>query len=145
MLEFFVEYIVSFFTTVIPIAIGWTTLAFIIIQHIHPDEVTRLSFNKDWDPMKLPPVPNTKHNIKRSEPIIAIMIHILIIVFLSFSHEHVGIWLFENGKFIGSVSFLNEVTFPTVLPFIILLLSLQIVKELLKLIIRKLDLFVIDY
>ena len=55
----------------------------------------------------------------------------------TFSSDYFGVFVFEEGEFSTVVPFLNEGTFSTYLPFIILLLGMAIVKESLKLILRK--------
>src|SRR5699024_69703 len=86
---------------------------------------------------KLAPVPDSNKRIKRSDSIIAIIFYIIIIIFLTFSHDYFGVWLFDDGQFSNVVLFLNDKSFPSLLIFIVLLFGLSIFKELLKLIYEK--------
>lgn len=136
-LQYFVDYIISFFTIVIPMAIGWTTLGFGIAEYFSRGKLENLTLQKNWDPAKLAPVPDSNKRIKRSDSIIAIIFYIIIIIFLTFSHDYFGVWLFDDGQFSNVVLFLNDKSFPSLLIFIVLLFGLNIFKELLKLIYEK--------
>lgn len=99
-LDYFVNYIVSFFTSSIPMVIGWTTLGFALAEYF---SAGKLDLDKGWKPSNLAPVPDPNRQIKRSEPIAGIIFYVLIIVFLAFSNDYFGIWLFQDGEFSGIV------------------------------------------
>jgi len=132
-LDYFIEYMVSFFTAIIPNVIGWTTLGFALAEYFGKDELSKVTLDKEWHPSNLAPIPDPKRRIKSSEPIIAIVISALLIVFFSASHEYFGIWTYQNGEITNVVSFLNENAYGSILAFIIIFFGLIIVKECLKL------------
>src|SRR5699024_10747150 len=78
-LHYFIEFIISLFTTVIPMAVGWTTVSFFIIEYFNPRKLEHLLYKENWNPAKLPSIPSTTNLIKRSDTIIALIVHIAII------------------------------------------------------------------
>src|SRR5699024_12053153 len=66
-LQYFVDYIISFFTIVIPMAIGWTTLGFGIAEYFSRGKLENLTLQKNWDPAKLAPVPDSRSEEHTSE------------------------------------------------------------------------------
>lgn len=133
-LDHFVNYIVSW-VTLVPQAFGWVTLVFVCIEYFGGIQAGDFSKDHTWKPVDLPPVPNPKRQIKRCEPVAGIVFYVLLM--FTFSSDYFGVFVFEEGEFSTVVPFLNEGTFSTYLPFIILLLGMAIVKESLKLILRK--------
>ncbi len=136
-LDYFVEYIVSFFTSTIPMVIGWTTLGFALAEYFSPGKLRNITLDKGWKPSNLAPVPDSKRHIKRSEPIIGILFYVLIMVFLVFSNDYFGIWIFQDGEFSGVVPFLNEKTYGLFLLLILIVFGFGIVKECLKFVYEK--------
>lgn len=132
-LDHFVNYIVSL-VTVIPQAIGWVTFSFVFFEHFAGVKAQDLILDNYWKPADLPPIPDPKRSIKRSEPIVGIVFYVFVIMLFTFSSEYFGIFLFQDDEFSKVIPFLNEETFSTYLLFIILILGLSILKESLKLI-----------
>ncbi len=136
-LDYFIDYIVSFFTAIIPNVIGWTTLSFALAEYFSEGklsgELSKVTLDKEWHPSNLAPIPDPKRRINPSEPIIAIVIGVLLIVFFAASHEYFGIWIYQNGEMAHVISFLNENAYSSILILIILFIGLIIVKESLKL------------
>ncbi|MFD1412984.1 HAAS signaling domain-containing protein [Oceanobacillus jeddahense] len=130
-LDYFVDMIVSF-VTVLPTAFGWTTFWFAIGELCGGKKQKDIS-GHEWKPSDLPPIPDEKRQIKRSESIIGIIFYTIIIVFLAFSNDYFGIWVFQDG-FTRVVPFLNEQTYGTYLLFILLIFGAGIIKECLKLV-----------
>ncbi|WP_342028027.1 HAAS signaling domain-containing protein [Lentibacillus halodurans] len=138
-LDYFINYIVSFITTTIPIVFGWTTLAFALAEYFGEDNLKKLNIDKEklnldkeWKPENLAPIPDPKRQIKRSEPIIGIIFYVLIIMILAFSNDYFGIWIFQDGEFSTVVPFLNEETYGSFLILILIVFGFGIVKECLK-------------
>lgn len=131
-LDYFISYIVSFFTWIIPTVFGWTTLGFTIAEHFSAGELKHINLDKGWKPSDLPPVPGPKRQIKRSESIAGMIFYMLAMVFLTFSNEYFGIWIFENGEFANVVPFLNKETYGLSLMVILIVFGFGIVKECLK-------------
>ncbi|GAA0423589.1 hypothetical protein GT022_10715 [Agaribacter marinus] len=132
LLEQFVDYIVSFFT-MIPMAIGWVIAVFVLLEYVQVNGQD-LNIEKNWTPSDLPQLPDLKRQIKRSEPITAIIFFIIVMAMAVFSSNYFGVWRFETGEFATVVPFLNEDTYSGYMLFILLILNLAIVKEIVKLI-----------
>ncbi|MBP1950174.1 HAAS signaling domain-containing protein [Virgibacillus litoralis] len=123
--------------TVIPQGFAWVTVGFICIEYFGGVKAEDIKLGKEWRPSEIPPIPETKRQIKRSEPIVSIIFYVIVIMMFLFSNRFFGIFVFEvdqDGRFSTVVPFLNEATFSNYLPFIILVLGLSIFKEALKLI-----------
>lgn len=130
-LESFIELLVSIVTG-LPMAFGWTTLGFVMAEMYGGFKEKDL-LEQEWRPLDLPPIPNKKRQIKRRESIVSIIFYAMILVFLTFSSDYFGIWVFRD-EVNHVVPFLNEQTYGTYLLFIILILGVGIFKECLKLI-----------
>lgn len=129
-LDHFIDMIVSLVTG-LPIAFGWTTYSFAMGELVGIKQ--RDLQTQEWKPSDLPPIPDEKRQIKRGESIFGIVIYAIIIVFLAFSSEYFGIWVFHD-EFSGVVPFLNEQSYVSYLLFIIVIFGFGIIKECLKLI-----------
>src|SRR5699024_95774 len=116
-IEFFVEMIVSLVTG-LPMAFGWTTFGFVLVDLFGGLQEKDI-IGREWAPSHLPAIPDEKKQIKRSESIAGIIFYTVILVFLSFSNDYFGFWVFDDG-FQKVVSFLNEHSYGTYLLFIIL-------------------------
>ncbi|MBA9029338.1 HAAS signaling domain-containing protein [Peribacillus huizhouensis] len=103
-LDHFIEMIVSLVTG-LPIAFGWTTYSFAMGELVGIKQ--RDLQKQEWKPSDLPPIPDEKRQIKRGESIVGIVIYAIIIVFLAFSSEYFGIWVFHD-EFSGIVPFLKS-------------------------------------
>ena len=134
-LDHFIELIVSLVTAT-PAAFGWTTLGFALGEYFGGLNAKDLSFEKEWKPVDLPPIPDGKRQIKRSEPMIGIGFYTFLIMVFAFSVEYFGVWIFHD-EFSGVIPFLNSETSGSYLFFIILILGFGIIKESLKLIFGK--------
>src|SRR5699024_9305711 len=102
-LDYFIDMIVSL-VTALPTAFGWTTFGFAIGEMFGKTKQEDL-LGKEWEPSDLPPIPDEKKQIKRSESILAIIIYAVLIAFLAFSSDYFGVWLFHD-EFTGVVPFL---------------------------------------
>lgn len=133
-LDYFVDMIIAL-VTMLPMAFGWTTFWFAMGELYDESKKKELS-EQTWTPSDLPPIPDEKRQIKRSESIVGIIFYTIMIVFLAFSSDYFGVWLFRD-EFNGVIPFLNEQTYPSYLLFILLVLGLGILKEFLKIITGK--------
>ncbi|WP_152655527.1 hypothetical protein [Oceanobacillus sp. CFH 90083] len=130
-LNYFVDMIVRL-VTVLPMAFGWTTFWF-AIGDLYDGNKQKDLLGQEWKPSDLPPIPDEKRQIKRCESIIGIIFYTIIIVFLAFSSDYFGVWIFRDG-FNGVVPFLNEQTYGIYLLLILLVFGTGIIKECLKLV-----------
>ncbi|HZJ84740.1 MAG TPA: hypothetical protein VFD02_04200 [Syntrophomonadaceae bacterium] len=133
-LDHFINMIISIFTA-LPMAFAWTTFGFTMGEHYGGFKEKHLQ-NKEWQPSDLPGIPDEKGKIKRSDSIAGIVFYAIGLVFLTFSSNYFGVWVFNN-KFTGVVPFLNEETYGFYLLFIIFIFGFGILKEGFKLVIGK--------
>ncbi len=136
-LDYFVSYIVSFFHFHHSNCFWLDHIGFALAEYVSEGKLKKLNLDKGWKPSNLAPVPDPKRQIKRSEPIAGIIFYVLIIVFLAFSNDYFGIWIFQNGEFFGVVPFINETTYRSFLMLILIVFGFGIVKECLKFIYEK--------
>ncbi|RLL41988.1 hypothetical protein D8M04_15480 [Oceanobacillus piezotolerans] len=134
-LEHFIDLIVTV-VTVIPTAFGWTAIWFALAEHFSEINPKDLKMEKEWKPSDLPPIPDTKGQIKRTDPIAGIIFYVFLIALFSFSTNYFGVWIFRDG-YRGAIPFLNPEANNIFLLFIILILGFGIIKESLKLVYRK--------
>lgn len=144
LLDAFVGLIVSL-VTAIPQAVGWVILIFALVEYNGGYKAEDLALDKSWSPSLLPEIPDRKRQIKRYDPIIAIVFYVLMMVLFTFSSNFFGVYVFQDGSFQHVIPFLNESTLPHYLPFILLSLALFIVKECLKLISGKWTMKLVAY
>lgn len=130
-LDYFIDLIVSL-VTALPTAFGWTTFGF-ALGELSGEIKQKDLLGREWKPSDLPTIPDEKRQIKRGESITGIVFYAVFIVFLAFSSDYFGIWVFQD-EFTGVVPFLNEQTYGSYLMFIILLFGFGILKECLKLV-----------
>ncbi|MCR2822695.1 HAAS signaling domain-containing protein [Lederbergia panacisoli] len=130
-IDHFVSFIVSTVIT-IPQGVGWVTLVFGLLEYFGGINEQKHSVQNTWKLADLPPLPDTKRQIKRCEPIAGIVF--LVLLFMMFTSQYFGIFIFKNGELNTVIPFLNKEAILTTMPAIILLLGLGILKEALKLV-----------
>lgn len=142
-LDRFVGLIVSLVTS-IPQAVGWVVLGFALAEYYGGIKAKDLALDKTWNPALLPEIPDRRRQIKRSEPVIGIIFYVIVMVFFAFSSNFFGIYVFQD-EFREVVPFLNESTFSSYLPFVLLFFAVLIVKECIKLISGKWTMKLVAY
>ncbi|WP_042222348.1 HAAS signaling domain-containing protein [Oceanobacillus manasiensis] len=130
-LDHFIDMIVSS-VTAFPMAFGWTTFGFAMGELAGNVKRKDLQFEGEWKPANLPPIPVEQSRIKRRDAVASIVFYAFFIVLFSFSSDYLGIWVFHDG-FSGVVPFLNDQKYATYFVFIILILSIGILNECVKL------------
>ncbi|WP_068774992.1 hypothetical protein [Paenibacillus sp. FJAT-26967] len=135
-LEHFTEYLVSLFSAGAQ-GFCWVTIVFAWIGHRQQrDAAGREGMNKDWKPADLPQIPDMNTQIKMSEPIGGIIFTVLFTVLCLYSIDLLGIWRINDGGR-TVIPFLNADVFHGYLPLIWVLAALGILKESVKIIVRK--------
>ncbi|MCJ8007352.1 hypothetical protein ACFFF5_07605 [Lederbergia wuyishanensis] len=130
-IDHFVSFIVSIIM-VIPQGVGWITLVFGSVEYFGGINEQKFNVQKTWKLADLPALPDTKRQIKRTEPIASIVF--LVLLAFIFTSQYFGIFVFKNGEFSTVIPFLNKETIITSLPAIIFILGLAVLKEALKLV-----------
>ena len=113
-------------------AFAWVTVIFALIERFAKDTPYK---NKDWNPADLPPVPEQKATIKRSEPIVGIVFTVLFLVVINTMPHLLGAYMFTGSRTIVPVFDLT--VFYRLLPLIDVMICLGLVKELLRLIVGR--------
>lgn len=128
LIDHFVEVLLSGLT-IVPMLIGWIVIGFFLMKYTNKD------FGKagKWSIDQLPKLPSDKQGIKRSEPILGIIIYSILMMVLIFSKEYFGLWLFKDGEFSGIIPFLHEAMNPLTYALLLFLLGIWILKDAVKL------------
>ena len=99
-------------------AVGSVTIIFALIQRFMDPEKTNLQEELDsWNPKDLPALPEKKYQLKRSEPIAAIIFLILLILGFNFFWESFA-WAYNTNAEFVIVPMLNREIFPRYLPWL---------------------------
>ena len=111
---------------------AWVTVIFALIERFLSKDVIP---NKGipWKPADLPPIPDKKMVIKKSEPIVGIVFSVLFLVIVNAAPWLFGFY-FVNG-IAASIPVFNLSVWNTMLPLIDAIICLGILKEVIRLII----------
>lgn len=134
-LDYFIDYVVSIFSGVIPHTIGWVTLVFLILSLTGTK--WEVGMNKEWTPEELPPIPDPKRRIHPSEPIAALLFTpAFLIVFFGFLHL-VGLPVRAGGNPLVIVSYFEEAALHAYWPGVVALSAVVAVMNVYKLMKRR--------
>lgn len=114
-------------------AFAWVTGIFALIERFAKEAPYK---GMDWNPADLPPVPEQKATIKRSEPIVGIVFTVLFLVILNVSPQLFGAYLPE-GSSVRVVPVFDLTVFYRLLPLIDVMICIGLVKEMLRLIVGR--------
>lgn len=89
---------------------------------------------KVWTPLELPPVPDKRAMISRSDCVVSIVFILLFCGFLALTPELFGILRFEDGQLLDSVCIFNLEQWSLILPVFICSLLVGMVDEIVKLV-----------
>ena len=118
-------------------AFAWVTAIFAIIEHIARETPWKRS---EWKPGDLPPVPEKKAIIKKSEPIAGIIFSMLWLMLITTAPQLLGVYFAPAGEvtnWFGSlhaiVPIFNLTVLHQLMPFVVIIICLGIVKEVFRL------------
>lgn len=114
-------------------AFAWVTVIFALIERFAKDAPWK---GKDWNPADLPPVPEQKATIKRSEPIVGIVFTVLFLVILNVSPQLFSAYLPTDDS-VRIVPVFDLTVFYRLLPLIDVMICIGLVKEMLRLIVGR--------
>ncbi|RED59327.1 HAAS signaling domain-containing protein [Cohnella lupini] len=135
-LENFVDYIVSLISVGAQ-GLGVVTIIFALIDYSQrKNAVVNGEKTKGWKPSDLPQIPDRNKQIKLSEPITSIIFTVLFTVICLYSVDLLGVWRSHDGDR-SVIPFLNADIFRHYLPIVWGLAALVILKESIRIIIRK--------
>jgi len=134
-LEHFTGYLVSLITASAQ-GFCWVTVIFALIDYRQHRNNNGSAEKKGWEPSELPQIPNRNTHIKMSDPIASIIFMVLFTVICLYSIDLLGIWRFNDGERVV-IPFLNADVFQDYLPMIGIVAALGILKESIRIIVRK--------
>lgn len=114
----------------------WVTVIFALIDYRQRKDGIDHVDKKGWKPSDLPQIPDRTTHIKMSEPIASIIFIVLFTVICLYSIDLLGIWRFNDGERVV-IPFLNAEVFQNYLPIIWIVAALGILKESIRIIVRK--------
>lgn len=136
-LNSFIDYMGSLFNVALQ-GFAWVTIIFGIIEYagVKTPKISQ-DPKKDWKPSMLQPIPHSKAQIKLSEPITGIIFTIIFLVLFTVSDHLLGIIRFNEGQPTTIIPFFNQAVFRGYFPLIWILIALAILRDCLKIIVRK--------
>jgi len=129
------ETLLEYFVTILSVSIhgfAWVTGIFAFIEYLG----ARTDKAKDWEPSQLEPVPDSATRIKPIEPLIGFFASILFFVVFTFSIEWIGV-IRISGEQSFKIPVFDKEAFAIYLPFIWAVTAIGILKDTMKLILRK--------
>lgn len=113
-------------------AFAWVTAIFALTERFAKNEMLDKC---DWNPADLPPVPDKKNTIKRSEPIVGMVFTVLFLAVVNTIPQLFGAYFFSEGYTIIPLFDLD--VFYSLLPFIDAMICIGLIKELIRLIVGR--------
>lgn len=112
---------------------AWTTLTFACLDYVMRKEKEKGKMGKnEWHPANLPPIPDSKWEMKQSESVVGIMFSIFFLVLATFSPHLIGATVFSEGSLKTIIPFFHVEVFHEYLPFIWILGLLAIGKDIVR-------------
>ncbi|AIQ14248.1 HAAS signaling domain-containing protein [Paenibacillus durus] len=128
----FLDYLASLFIGFIQ-GFAWVTIAFGLIEYAGAKRIRmRKGARSAWRPADLPPLPDQRLSIKRSDPIASLIFTILLGLLFTSSLNLFGVWHLPESGSMKIVPFFNETVFRGFLPVILAVFALSILKDILK-------------
>ena len=147
---FFTSFLKELFTTAISgsyCVIGIITIIFAVMErqnvklNLKPEKhwsIKELTKNraekKHWTPKQLPPIPDKRAIISRSDSVISIIMISLLSVLLTFAPQLFGVFHFENGKITKITCIFNLNQWNLLLPILLLWLFIGMMDEIVRLV-----------
>ncbi len=123
-------------------AFAWVTVIFAVLSRygesisgVHSFKA-EMAKSKEWDPSCLPEVPAQKARIKKSEPIVGIVLSVLFLIFVNSAIQVVGV-IFITGDGTRIIPIFDPAAIREFLALINVILILGVVKELIRLFVGK--------
>ncbi|MDD5018752.1 MAG: hypothetical protein PHO15_11730, partial [Eubacteriales bacterium] len=111
-------------------AFAWITIVFALIERYAKKDAMKKEW--EWNPGDLPPVPAGKETIKKGEPIVGIIFHVIALIIFNAAPWVIGAYVFTGGETIIPVFDLDVLY--SMLILIDVMICLGILKEAAKLI-----------
>lgn len=87
-----------------------------------------------WTPLQLPPMPDKRGMISRSDCIVSIVFALILCGLLALAPQLFGAMHFENGKLVESITVFNLEKWATILPVFLVSIMVGLVDEVVKLV-----------
>ena len=117
-------------------AFAWVTVVFAIFEHYN-FAIGKEFKDTEWTPAELPMLPVKEAEIKPIEAIIGIVFAILALILFNMYDHLIAIYFISDNAVRTVIPVFNHEVFRSLLPLLNIMLAIGIVKELIKLMIRK--------
>ncbi len=134
-IELLAGYFGSIFNALLQV-FAWVTVIFAIIEYKNVP-INREFKDEHWSPSDLPELPDRNLVIKLSEPIFGLLFAALAVIIFNTAEHLIGIYSLNEEGVMRVIPLFNHEGFRALLPLLNIMLALGIIKESLKLIIRK--------
>jgi len=133
--ELFRDYFGALFGALIQV-FAWITVIFAIIEHQNVSISEELK-TETWNPADLPELPDKNLAIKPAEPLVGLLFAVLAFILFNTAEHLIGIYSFSDDGPMRLIPLFDPEGFRALLPLINIMLALGMIKESLKLVIRK--------
>jgi hypothetical protein len=134
-IELFVDYFSGIFGALLQV-LAWVTVIFAIIES-RSLPLSREFKDEQWSLADLPELPDRNLVIRLSEPIIGLLFAVIAVIIFNTAEHLIAIYSFYADETLIVIPLFNHEGFRSLLPLVNFMLALGIVKESLKLVIRK--------
>jgi len=133
--ELFVQYFSGLFGAMLQV-FAWITVIFAVIEHKNVSIEDEFK-TKQWNPADLPELPDKNLEIKPAESIFGLLFAVIAIVLFNTAEHLIGIYSFSDDGVMRIIHLFDHEGFRALLPLLNIMLALGMIKESLKLVIRK--------
>jgi len=133
--ELFAGYFGALFGALLQV-FAWVTVIFAIIENRNLP-ISGEFKNEEWRPADLPELPDRNLMIKPLESIIGLLFAVIAVIIFNTAEHLIGIYSFTADETMSVIPLFNHEGFRSLLPLLNIMLALGIIKESLKLVIRK--------
>jgi len=134
-MDLFVDYFGGIFGALLQV-FAWVTVIFAIIES-RSLPLSREFKDEQWSLADLPELPDRNLMIRLSEPIISLLFAVIALIIFNTAEHLIAIYSISADETLRVIPLFNQEGFRSLLPLLNIMLALGIVKESLKLVIRK--------
>ncbi len=134
----FIDYLARIISALVQ-GFAWVTISFAIIEYVglNAEKLGIQQLGKPWQPSMLETIPDPSVRIKKSDPIASIIFNILFLVILINSIDLLAFYMNGTADGFTRVPFLDAEGFRSYLPLILVMATLVILADILKLVIGR--------
>jgi hypothetical protein len=133
--KLFLDYFSALFGALLQV-FAWITVIFAIIEHQNVSISEELK-TESWNPADLPELPDKNLVIKPAEPLVGLLFAVIALILFNTAEHLIGIYSFSDDGPMRLIPLFDPEGYRALLPLINIMLALGMIKESLKLVIRK--------